>query len=92
MKVSSIGADFVDCANYQVLENATTFKGLLGEGGFARRGEVERAKENVVQGFYHAIRWLREEAERGVSKPCLSPLHDTNGTLVLFMIEVLTCN
>lgn len=79
IKVSSIDADFVEGADYQVLENAAiTFKGLLTEGAFIRRGEGEKAKESAVADFHHAMLWLREEAERGVSKQRYKGLGEMN--------------
>jgi DNA gyrase subunit B len=79
IKVSSIDADFVESSDYKVLENAAqTFKGLLGEGAFIRRGEGERMKEVAVQDFHHAMLWLREEAERGVSKQRYKGLGEMN--------------
>ncbi|TFW23392.1 DNA topoisomerase (ATP-hydrolyzing) subunit B [Massilia arenosa] len=68
VKVSSIDADFVAGADYGVLANAAaTFKGLIGEGAFVRRGEGERVKESAVVDFHQAMQWLRDEAERSVS-------------------------
>jgi DNA gyrase subunit B len=79
IKVSNIESDFVVSADYKVLENAAaTFKGLLGEGAFIRRGEGERVKEIAVQDFHHAMLWLREEAERGVSKQRYKGLGEMN--------------
>jgi len=79
IKVSSIDADFVDSADYHVLEAAAqTFKGLLGEGAFIRRGEGEKAKECAVADFHHAMLWLRDEAERGVSKQRYKGLGEMN--------------
>ncbi|MFZ6815021.1 DNA topoisomerase (ATP-hydrolyzing) subunit B [Undibacterium sp. Rencai35W] len=79
IKVSSIDADFVDSTDYKVLEAAAqTFKGLLGEGAFIRRGEGERMKEIAVQDFHHAMLWLRDEAERGVSKQRYKGLGEMN--------------
>jgi DNA gyrase subunit B len=78
-KVSVIDADFVQGADYQVLANAAaTFKGLLGEGAFIRRGEGEKAKESAVNDFHHAMEWLREEAERNVSKQRYKGLGEMN--------------
>ena len=79
IKVTSIDADFVEATDYKVLESAAaTFKGLLGEGAFMRRGEGERAKEIAVQDFHHAMLWLRDEAERGVSKQRYKGLGEMN--------------
>jgi DNA gyrase subunit B len=79
IKVSSIDYDFSESADYQVLANAAlTFKGLLGEGAFIRRGEGERVKECAVVDFHHAMLWLRDEAERGVSKQRYKGLGEMN--------------
>src|SRR5450830_259170 len=79
IKVTSIDADFVEATDYKVLESAAaTFKGLLGEGAFMRRGEGERAKEIAVQDFHHAMLWLRDEAERVVSKQRYKGLGEMN--------------
>jgi DNA gyrase subunit B len=67
--VTSIDADFVLSNDYAVLANsAATFQGLMGEGAIMRRGEGEKMKEFAVREFREAMIWLREEAERGVSK------------------------
>ncbi|MFC6518530.1 toprim domain-containing protein [Undibacterium arcticum] len=79
IKVSAIDADFVQGADYQVLTDAaTTFKGLIGDGAFIRRGEGERTKESKVADFHHAMQWLRDEAERGVSKQRYKGLGEMN--------------
>ncbi|MDO8650573.1 MAG: DNA topoisomerase (ATP-hydrolyzing) subunit B [Undibacterium sp.] len=79
IKVSSIDFDFSESNDYLVLANAAkTFKGLLGEGAFIRRGEGERAKESAVADFHHAMLWLRDEAERGVSKQRYKGLGEMN--------------
>ena len=79
IKVSSIEEDFVESNDYKVLANAAaTFKGLIGEGAFMRRGEGERAKEINVKDFHQAMLWLREEAERGVTKQRYKGLGEMN--------------
>jgi DNA gyrase subunit B len=79
IKVSSIDAEFVESNDYQVLANAAaTFKGLLSEGAFIRRGEGEKTKEAVVSDFHQAMLWLRDEAERGVSKQRYKGLGEMN--------------
>jgi DNA gyrase subunit B len=61
IKVSSIDADFVQGVDYNVLASAAaTFKGLI--------GECDRTKESAVVDFHQAMQWLRDEAERVVSK------------------------
>jgi DNA gyrase subunit B len=79
VKVSSIDADFVQGADYATLANAAaTFKGLIGEGAFIRRGEGDRVKESAVDDFHHAMQWLRDEAERTVSKQRYKGLGEMN--------------
>ncbi len=79
VKVSTIDADFAASADYAVLSNAaSTFTGLIGEGAFIRRGEGERTKETAVVDFHHAMQWLRDEAERVVSKQRYKGLGEMN--------------
>jgi DNA gyrase subunit B len=79
VKVSSIDADFVQGVDYSVLANAAaTFKGLIGEGAFVRRGEGDRIKESAVVDFHQAMQWLRDEAERTVSKQRYKGLGEMN--------------
>ncbi|MHA4868401.1 DNA topoisomerase (ATP-hydrolyzing) subunit B [Duganella sp. PWIR1] len=79
IKVSTIDADFVESADYRVLaEAAATFTGLIGEGAYVRRGEGERTKESAVVDFHQAMQWLRDEAERVVSKQRYKGLGEMN--------------
>jgi DNA gyrase subunit B len=79
VKVTTIDADFVKGADYGILANAAaTFKGLLGDGAYVRRGEGERMKEVKVDDFYQAMKWLRDEAERTVSKQRYKGLGEMN--------------
>ena len=79
IKVSLIDADFIDGADYKVLNNAAaTFKGLLGAGAYIRRGEGDKAREIAVQDFHQAMNWLRDEAERSVSKQRYKGLGEMN--------------
>ncbi|UGQ46643.1 DNA topoisomerase (ATP-hydrolyzing) subunit B [Massilia endophytica] len=79
VKVSVIDADFVQGADYAVLAKAAaTFTGLIGEGAFVRRGEGERTKESAVVDFHQAMQWLRDEAERTVSKQRYKGLGEMN--------------
>ena len=78
-KISVIDADFVSGPDYQVLANAAaTFKGLIGPGALVRRGVGERIKESGIADFHQAMAWLREEAERGVSKQRYKGLGEMN--------------
>jgi DNA gyrase subunit B len=79
VKVSTIDADFVGGSDYAVLAKAAeTFTGLIGEGALIRRGEGERTKESAVVDFHHAMNWLRDEAERTVSKQRYKGLGEMN--------------
>jgi DNA gyrase subunit B len=79
LKVSTIDADFVAGPDYQVLSNAAaTFKGLIGEGALVRRGQGDKAKEIAIKDFHEAMSWLREEAERGVTKQRYKGLGEMN--------------
>ncbi|WUR12994.1 DNA topoisomerase (ATP-hydrolyzing) subunit B [[Empedobacter] haloabium] len=79
VKVSTIDADFVGGSDYAVLSKAAeTFTGLIGEGALIRRGEGERTKESAVVDFHHAMNWLRDEAERTVSKQRYKGLGEMN--------------
>jgi DNA gyrase subunit B len=79
VQVTSIDADFVAGADYATLANsAATFQGLMGEGAIIRRGEGEKMKESAVRDFQQAMEWLRDEAERGVSKQRYKGLGEMN--------------
>jgi DNA gyrase subunit B len=79
MKVSVIDADFVSGADYSVLaEAAATFKGLRRPGAMVRRGIGDKKRESAIVDFHHAMAWLREEAERGVSKQRYKGLGEMN--------------
>jgi len=77
--VTSIDADLVLSNDYGLLSNiAAAFQGLMGEGTTMRRGEGEKMKEFAVREFHEAMMWLREEAERGVSKQRYKGLGEMN--------------
>ncbi|SNS14949.1 DNA gyrase subunit B [Noviherbaspirillum humi] len=79
LKLSVLDADFVASADYQVLATAAaTFKGLIGQGALVRRGQGDRAKEAAIRDFHEAMNWLREEAERGVTKQRYKGLGEMN--------------
>ena len=79
VQVTAIDADFVAGADYALLaDSAATFQGLVGEGALVRRGEGERMKEFAVRDFHQAMGWLRDEAERGVSKQRYKGLGEMN--------------
>jgi len=79
LKISTIDTDFVHGPDYQVLASAAaTFKGLIGPGALVRRGQGDKAKEIAIRNFHEAMAWLRDEAERGVTKQRYKGLGEMN--------------
>ncbi|WP_151447811.1 DNA topoisomerase (ATP-hydrolyzing) subunit B [Lacisediminimonas profundi] len=79
VKVSVIDADFTHGPDYAVLSGAAaTFRGLIGRGALVRRGTGEKVKEVAIRDFQQAMNWLRDEAERGVSKQRYKGLGEMN--------------
>ncbi len=79
IKSSIITQDFVHGADYAALaEAADTFRGLLGEGAKAMRGEGDKQKEEKVADFRQAMQWLISEAERTTSRQRYKGLGEMN--------------
>jgi len=80
IKSSVISQDFVHGADYDALaQAANTFRGLLSaEGALVKRGEGERAKEEKVDDFRQAMKWLIGEAERATSRQRYKGLGEMN--------------
>ncbi|MBJ2155999.1 DNA topoisomerase (ATP-hydrolyzing) subunit B [Variovorax sp. IB41] len=80
IKSSVLTQDFVHGADYAALaEAANTFRGLLStEGAVVKRGEGERAKEEKVDDFRQAMKWLISEAERATSRQRYKGLGEMN--------------
>ncbi|MEY3980153.1 MAG: topoisomerase (ATP-hydrolyzing) subunit [Pseudomonadota bacterium] len=79
LRLSVIDAEFVDSPDYGLLfEAAATFKGLIGPGALIRRGSGEKMREHAIGDFRQAMAWLRDEAERGVSKQRYKGLGEMN--------------
>ncbi|OYD49719.1 DNA topoisomerase (ATP-hydrolyzing) subunit B [Acidovorax kalamii] len=79
VKSSVITQDFVHGADYAALaEAADTFRGLLGEGAKALRGEGDKQKEEKVGDFRQAMKWLISEAERTTSRQRYKGLGEMN--------------
>ena len=79
LKVSVMDAEFVHGPDYAVLaEAAATFKGLIGPGALIRRGSGEKMRESAIADFHQAMGWLRDEAERSVSKQRYKGLGEMN--------------
>ncbi|MCL1886937.1 MAG: DNA topoisomerase (ATP-hydrolyzing) subunit B [Betaproteobacteria bacterium] len=79
MRLSKIDNDFLRSPDYRTLTNAAkTFDGLIGAGATVRRGDGDRIRETPIQNFHQAMQWLRNEAERGVSKQRYKGLGEMN--------------
>ncbi|GAB4089168.1 DNA gyrase subunit B [Hydrogenophaga soli] len=79
IKSSLITQDFVHGADYAALaEAANTFRGLLGEGAKAQRGEGDRQREDKVADFRQAMKWLISEAERTTARQRYKGLGEMN--------------
>jgi len=80
IKSSVITQDFVHGADYAALaEAANTFRGLLSpEGALVKRGEGDRTKEEKVDDFRQAMKWLIGEAERATSRQRYKGLGEMN--------------
>jgi DNA gyrase subunit B len=78
-KSSVLTQDFVHGADYAALaEAAATFKGLIGEGAIAMRGEGERRKQEKVSDFRSAMRWLIGQAENATARQRYKGLGEMN--------------
>src|SRR5690625_2461313 len=79
IKVSVFDADFVLSPDYTTLEQAgDNLMGLVGTGGMAYCGRGDRRKGQPISHFRDAVRWLRQEAERGVAKQRYKGLGEMN--------------
>ncbi len=79
VRLSAVDSDFVHGADYAALSQAAqTFEGLLGDGAKVRRGEGDKAREQDINDFHGAMRWLLSEAERGVSRQRYKGLGEMN--------------
>jgi DNA gyrase subunit B len=79
LKISVMDTAFVEGQDYGLLaEAAATFKGLVGPGALVRRGTGDKSREFAVSDFRQAMGWLRDEAERGVSKQRYKGLGEMN--------------
>lgn len=79
IKVSVFDPLFVRSSDYTVLSRtASTFLGLIGKGAFIARGLGDRRKEKAISDFREAIHWLRNEAERSITKQRYKGLGEMN--------------
>ncbi len=79
VRVSVFDSAFVRGSDYGVLSRAAeTFVGLLGDGAMISRGEGDRRKEKSITDFRDAMHWLRNEAERTITKQRYKGLGEMN--------------
>ena len=79
VKSSVLTQDFVHGADYGALATAAdTFRSLLGDGAFVKRGDGEKAKEEKVSDFRQAMRWLIAQAEHATSRQRYKGLGEMN--------------
>ena len=79
VKSSVITQDFVHGADYAALaEAADTFRGMLGAGATVSRGEGERQKQEKVNDFRQAMRWLIAQAESATARQRYKGLGEMN--------------
>jgi len=79
VRVTTIDADFSHGADYPLLNQAAlTFRGLISEGAEIQRGEGDRQKVQAVNSFREAMQWLREQAEKSISKQRYKGLGEMN--------------
>ncbi len=79
VKASVIDAEFIVSADYRALVDcAQTVGSLIGTGAEIRRGEGDKQKVQPVADFRSAMKWLLNEAERGVSRQRYKGLGEMN--------------
>jgi len=72
-------ADFLLSSDYAALvECSRTVGSLVGQGAEVRRGEGDKQRVHAVSDFRGAIRWLLNEAERGVQRQRYKGLGEMN--------------
>jgi DNA gyrase subunit B len=68
VRVSTLDYDFLQSADYTTLkEGAALVKGLVSNAGEVRRGSGEKQRSAKVTDFGAAVRWLLNEADRGIN-------------------------
>ncbi len=79
VRVSMIDQDFTHGADYTKLRNAAVvFKGLIGKGSEIQRGEGDKLKVQAISSFREAMEWLRDQADKSVSKQRYKGLGEMN--------------
>ncbi|SUA56231.1 DNA topoisomerase (ATP-hydrolyzing) subunit B [Oligella urethralis] len=79
IRVTVLDSEFVQSKDYALLKRAAeTFAGLIGERAVVYRGEGERRRQERINDFRDAVRWLTAEAERQVTKQRYKGLGEMN--------------
>ncbi len=79
VRVTIFGNEFLGSNDYRILARASeTFRGLIQEGAVVFRGEGDKRREQIVTDFREAVHWLRDEAERLVTKQRYKGLGEMN--------------
>ena len=79
IRVTVLDNEFVQSKDYALLTRAAeTFSGLIGERAKVYRGEGDRRREERIDDFRDAVRWLNSEADRQVTKQRYKGLGEMN--------------
>ncbi|WP_432785862.1 DNA gyrase subunit B [Oligella sp. MSHR50489EDL] len=79
IRVTVLDNEFVQSKDYALLTRAAeTFSGLIGERAIVYRGEGERRRQERIEDFRDAVRWLSAEADRQVTKQRYKGLGEMN--------------
>ena len=79
IRVTVLDSEFVESKDYALLTRAAeTFSGLVGERAVVYRGEGDRRRQERIDDFRDAVRWLNSEADRQVTKQRYKGLGEMN--------------
>ena len=79
IRVTVLDNEFVQSKDYALLTRAAeTFSGLIGDRAKVYRGEGDRRREERIDDFRDAVRWLNSEADRQVTKQRYKGLGEMN--------------
>ena len=79
IRVTVLDTEFIESKDYALLKHAAeTFSGLIGERAVVYRGEGERRRQERIEDFRDAVRWLNSEADRQVTKQRYKGLGEMN--------------
>ena len=79
IRVTVLDTEFVESKDYALLNRAAqTLSGLIGERAIVYRGEGDRRRQERIDHFRDAVRWLNSEADRQVTKQRYKGLGEMN--------------